>query len=153
MSKYKIGVISDTHGLLREEALAELKNSDLIIHAGDICDSEILQKLNSIAKVVAVRGNCDRGEYAYELNNSETIEIADILIYVIHDISYSDIDFEAAGIKVVISGHSHSAVNILQDGILHLNPGSIGPRRFSLPISMAVLYIEEGKAHAEIIEL
>lgn len=153
MSKYKIGVISDTHGLLRHEALEMLKGVEMIIHAGDVGDPEILQKLKEIAPVVAVRGNCDKGEWAYKLNKTEVIKLGEVLIYVIHNINDIDIDLEAAGFNIVISGHSHKPLNIEDNGILFLNPGSIGPRRFNLPISMGILNINKEKVNANLIEL
>ena len=153
MSKYRIGVISDTHGLLRHEALEMLKGVDMIIHAGDVGDPAILQKLKEIAPVVAVRGNCDKEEWAYKLNKTEVIRLEEALIYVIHNIDDVDIDLEAAGFNVVISGHSHKPLKMKDNGILFLNPGSIGPRRFNLPISMGILDIDKEKANANLIEL
>lgn len=153
MSKYRIGVISDTHGLLRDEALEILKGADMIIHAGDVGDPEIIEKLKKIAPVVAVRGNCDRGEWAYKLNETEVIELGETLIYVIHNSRDVDIDLRASGFKVVISGHSHSPSNITLNDILYLNPGSAGPRRFNLPISAAVLNIDKGNVNANLIEI
>lgn len=153
MSKYKIGVISDTHGLLRHEALEMLKGVEMIIHAGDVGDPEILQKLKEIAPIVAVRGNCDKGEWAYKLNKTEVIKLGELLIYVIHNINDIDIDLEAADFNIVISGHSHKPLNIEDNGILFLNPGSIGPRRFNLPISMGILNIDKEKVNANLIEL
>ncbi len=153
MSKYKIGVISDTHGLLRHEALEMLKGVEMIIHAGDVGDPEILQKLKEIAPVVAVRGNCDKGEWAYKLNKTEVIRLGETLIYVLHNVNDVDIDLEAAGFNVVISGHSHKPLNIKHNNILFLNPGSAGPRRFNLPISMGILNIDKEKVNANLIEL
>jgi putative phosphoesterase len=153
MSKYKIGVISDTHGLLRHEALEMLKGVEMIIHAGDVGDPEILQKLKEIAPVVAVRGNCDKGEWAYKLNKTEVVRLGETLIYVLHNVNDVDIDLEAAGFNVVISGHSHKPLNIKHNNILFLNPGSAGPRRFNLPISMGILNIDKEKANANLIEL
>lgn len=153
MRKYRIGVISDTHGLLRREALEMLKGVDMIIHAGDVGDPAILQKLKEIAPVVAVRGNCDKGEWAYKINKTEVIRLGEALIYVIHNIDDVDIDLEAAGFSVVISGHSHKPLKLKDNSILFLNPGSIGPRRFNLPISMGILDIDKEKANANLIEL
>ncbi|WML33811.1 metallophosphoesterase family protein [Clostridium sp. OS1-26] len=153
MSKYKIGVISDTHGLLRHEALEILKGVDMIIHAGDVGDPAMLQKLKEIAPVVAVRGNCDKGEWAYKLKKTEVIRLGEALIYVIHNINDIDIDLEAAGFNIVISGHSHKPLSMKDNGILFLNPGSIGPRRFNLPISMGILNINKEKVNANLIEL
>jgi putative phosphoesterase len=153
MKSYKIGVISDTHGLLREKALEILKGSDLIIHAGDIVDPIILKKLKEIAPVTAVRGNCDKGNWAYELKKTEVVEVGDILIYILHDINKLDIDLETADIDIVISGHSHSPLNVTRNSVLFLNPGSIGPRRFNLPISMAILNIDGDNINAELIDI
>lgn len=153
MSKYRIGVISDTHGLLRHEALEMLKGVDMIIHAGDVGDPAILQKLKEIAPVVPVRGNCDKGEWAYKLNKTEVISLGEVLIYVIHNINDIDIDLEAASFNVVISGHSHKPLNIKHNNILFLNPGSAGPRRFNLPINMGILNIDKKKVNANLIEL
>ncbi len=153
MKSYKIGVISDTHGLLREKGLEILKGSDLIIHAGDVVDPIILKKLKEIAPVTAVRGNCDKDAWAYELKKTEVVEVGDILIYVLHDINKLDIDLETAGIDIVISGHSHSPLKVNINSVLFLNPGSIGPRRFNLPISMAILNIDGDNINAELINI
>ncbi|AKN30278.1 phosphodiesterase [Clostridium carboxidivorans P7] len=153
MKKYKIGVISDTHGLLREEVLEILKGCDLIIHAGDVVDPTILKELKKIAPVTAVRGNCDKGNFAYELNKTELVEVENILIYVLHDIDKLDIDLETSGINIVISGHSHRPLKVRHDNVLFLNPGSAGPKRFNLPISMAILNIDDNSIDAELINI
>ena len=153
MKKCKIGVISDTHGLLREEVLEILKETDLIIHAGDVVDPLILEKLKETAPVIAVCGNCDKGDLAYELKKTEVIEIGKILIYVLHDINKLDINLETAGINIVISGHSHSPLKMERNGILFLNPGSVGPRRFRLPVSMAILNIDGDNINTDLINI
>ncbi|MBV7274939.1 metallophosphoesterase family protein [Clostridium sp. PL3] len=153
MKKYKIGVISDTHGLLREKVLEILKDTDLIIHAGDVVDSSILEKLKEVAPVIAVRGNCDKGDLAYKLKKTEVIELEKTLIYVLHDIDKLDVDLEVAGINIVISGHSHCPLKVKRNNILFLNPGSVGPRRFKLPVSMAILNIDDDDINAELIDI
>ena len=138
----RIGVISDTHGLLRPGALAFLQGCDRIVHAGDICDADVLRALEAIAPVTAVRGNNDRGAWADVLPVSTRLQVEGVAIYVIHDIAEIDIDPVAAGVQVVISGHSHKPSMVWRDGVLFLNPGSAGPRRFTLPIALAELRIE-----------
>lgn len=138
----RIGVISDTHGLVRPEAVRFLKGSDSIIHCGDICDPEVIAALAHIAPVTAVRGNNDCGPWAQDLPESDLIRFGAIHVYVIHDLSQIDIDPVAAGVSVVLSGHSHKPNIESRDGVLYLNPGSAGPRRFQLPVSVAELFIE-----------
>lgn len=142
INKYKVGIISDTHGLLREDVLKFFEGSDFIIHAGDIGSSELLQELAKIAPVTAVRGNCDKGELANTLKKTEVLEIGDVLIYVLHDINNLNLDPEASGFNVVISGNSHNPDIYKKNNLLFLNPGSAGPRRFKLPVSAAMLNIE-----------
>ncbi len=148
-----IGVISDTHGLLRPEALQALAGSHLIIHAGDVGDPGILEVLRTIAPVVAVRGNVDHGEWASGLPESERIEEGEASIYVLHDVNQLDLDPAAAGIHAVISGHSHKPSMRTQDGVLYLNPGSAGPRRFKLPVTVARLHLRGKRLEAERIDL
>jgi putative phosphoesterase len=148
-----IGVISDTHGLMRPEALQALTGSQLIIHAGDIGDPGILDALRMIAPVVAVRGNVDRGAWANALSEYEIVEESGVSIYVLHDVNQLDLDPAAAGIKAVISGHSHKPSIRTHGGVLYLNPGSAGPRRFKLPITIALLHLNDGELAAEHIEL
>ena len=148
-----IGVISDTHGLMRPEALDALKDADLIIHAGDIGRDIILDELKSIAPVIAVRGNMDREGWAYQLPFTETVEIKDTLIYVMHELNRIDLDPETSGIRVIISGHTHKPAIVKQDGILFVNPGSAGPRRFRLPVSVALLTVNKKQVRAKIVEL
>jgi putative phosphoesterase len=151
MHEYRIGVISDTHGLLRPEALPLLAGVDRIIHAGDVGRPEILDALNGIAPVVAVRGNIDRETWALRLPMAETIEIGDVRIHVLHDIAMLDVDL--ASIAAVVSGHSHRPSVERRDGVLYLNPGSAGPRRFSLPISIALMDVRGSSVEARIVEL
>lgn len=153
MSKFKIGVISDTHGRLRKQALKIMKGSDLIIHAGDICEAKILNSLSNIAPVVAVRGNNDKGNLGKSLSKTEVVEVGNKLFYVVHDIEDLDLEPDAAGFSAVIFGHSHKANTFVKNKVLYLNPGSAGPRRFKLPVSVAVIRIEKGNMEPEIIEL
>ncbi|RZI45066.1 metallophosphoesterase [Herbaspirillum sp. HC18] len=142
----RIGLISDTHNLLRPEALAALKGVDRIIHAGDICGAQVLQSLAAIAPVTAVKGNNDRGDWARELPERERIDLGGVGVYIVHDLHDLDLVPEANGIKVVVSGHSHRPLMKMENGVLYVNPGSAGPRRFRLPISIGFLEIEEGRA-------
>ena len=134
-----IGIISDTHGLLREEAVAALAGCSLIVHAGDVGDPEILQHLREIAPVVAVRGNIDTAPWATALPETAEADHKGARIFVLHDLHTLDVDPAAFGIDVVVSGHSHKPSERLRGGVLYLNPGSAGPRRFKLPISLARL--------------
>ena len=149
----RVGLISDTHGLLRPQAIDFLQGSDLIVHGGDICDGAILTALAAIAPVIAVRGNNDRGDWAARLRESELFRIGDAFIYAIHDVAAIDIEPRAAGVQVIVSGHSHQPSIRRDDGVLYVNPGSAGPRRFKLPISMAHLTVAGDKVQANIIEL
>lgn len=153
MSKFKIGIISDTHGRLRKEALKVMKGSDLIIHAGDVGEAKILNSLSEIAPVVAVRGNNDKGNYGRNLSKTEVVEIGSKLFYVVHDIDDLDIAPDAAGFDAVVFGHSHRANQYILNKVLYLNPGSAGPRRFKLPVSAAVVTIDKDDIKAQIIEL
>ncbi|HJV87393.1 MAG TPA: metallophosphoesterase family protein [Noviherbaspirillum sp.] len=150
MNTQRIGLIADTHGLLRPEALLALKGVDLIIHAGDICDAKVLQTLREIAPVVAVRGNNDRGAWAEALAERETLDIGGVKIHVVHDIADLDLDPKSAGIDVIISGHSHRPSVKREGGVQYVNPGSAGPRRFKLPISLGFLHIKDGSARIEL---
>lgn len=132
-----IGIVSDTHGLLREEALLALRGSDLIIHAGDIGGREIITALEALAPVVAVRGNTDHGSWVDSLPETAVAEAGDALIYVIHDLHLLDVDPAVAGFHMVVSGHSHKPVRSERAGVIYLNPGSAGPRRLQLPITLA----------------
>jgi len=149
-----IGVISDTHGLLRPEAVEALRGSDAIIHAGDVGDPAILAKLREIAPVTAVRGNVDRGAWARTLlPEVNVLAIAGVAIYVLHIIEQLDLKPEAAGFAAVIYGHSHVSKQETKSHVLYFNPGSAGPKRFKLPVSVGRLEIEAGKITARIIEL
>ena len=149
----RIGLISDTHDLLRPEALAFLGGSDRIVHGGDVCRPEVLEALAAIAPVVAVRGNNDRGAWAARLRESELVEVGGVWLYAIHDLAQLDIDPAAAGVAVVVSGHSHRPIVERRDGVLFVNPGSAGPRRFSLPISVGELTVVDGAVSARTVTL
>ena len=149
----KIGVISDTHGLLRPEALQMLSGSDFIIHAGDIGDPAIIDKLAQIAPVTAVRGNVDREKWARKIPETNVLEVEGISLYVLHDLQQLDLKPEAAGFAAVISGHSHVPKQEVKNGVLYFNPGSAGPRRFSLPVTLGRLTIEGGVVKGEIVDL
>lgn len=148
-----IGVISDTHGMLREKALEALKGSDIIVHAGDIGSLQVLDALRDIAPVYAVRGNTDRATWARGLPLTQAVEVGGKLIYAIHDISMMDLDPKAAGIDIVIYGHSHNPTKEVRKGILYFNPGSAGPKRFSLPICLGRIEIKDGNIDAGWIDL
>ncbi len=152
-SRTVIGVISDTHGLLRPEALATLKGSDLIVHAGDVGDPRILEELRTIAPTHAVRGNVDTSPWAQALPTTEVIEVADLRIYVLHNLSELDLDPAAAGFAAVIFGHTHRPQAEVRRNVLYLNPGSAGPRRFTLPIAVARLEVVGAHIAHEMIEL
>lgn len=145
-----IGVISDTHSLLRPEAIVALRGSDRIIHAGDVGDPAILGKLAEIAPVTAVRGNIDHGAWADKLPETDVLEVAGVSIYVLHNLAQLDLKPEAAGFSVVVYGHSHKSKRETKDGVLYFNPGSAGPRRFQLPVSLGRLIVENGRVRAEI---
>ena len=149
----RIGIISDTHGLLRPEALAVLHGCERIIHAGDVGKPEVLQRLNELAPVTAVRGNNDKGEWAEELPINANITVGQVSIYLIHDLTDLAIDPVAASVRVVISGHSHKPSLQERDGVLYLNPGSAGPRRFKLPVTVAELTVRGQQINARIIHL
>ena len=148
-----VGVISDTHGLLRREALEALRGSQHIIHAGDVGEPEILEKLASIAPVTAIRGNVDKGAWARKLPETEVVQIAGVSIYMLHDLAKLDLKPEAAGFAVVVSGHSHVPKQRTRQGVLYFNPGSAGPRRFKLPVTIGKLTISEGKVSGEIVPI
>jgi putative phosphoesterase len=144
----RIGLVSDTHGLLRPEVLAYLRGSDHILHAGDLCGPDVLQALGALAPLTAVRGNNDRGPWAQALAQAETLRFAGVAVHVVHDLK--DLALEHA-VQVVVSGHSHKPKVEQRDGILYVNPGSAGPRRFSLPISAGELRIADGVASAQLV--
>jgi uncharacterized protein len=149
----RVALISDTHDLLRPEAVAQLRGSDHIIHAGDICGAPLLESLEAIAPLTAVRGNNDRGEWAKRLSKTELVQLGEVFVYVVHDLADLDLDPVAAGVQAVVSGHSHRPRVERRDGVLYVNPGSAGPRRFKLPIAMGELAIEGGTVTARIVEL
>lgn len=149
----RIGLISDTHGLLRPEALAALQGCAQIIHAGDIGKPQVLDGLRTIAPLEAIRGNIDTADWALELPERLDLRIGGLTLHVLHDLKQLDIDPLAAGIDVVIAGHSHKPKVERRDGVLYVNPGSAGPRRFSLPISLALLELNDGQAQVELISL
>ena len=150
---HTVGVISDTHGLLRPEALAALAGVERIVHAGDIGAPDVLQALGKIAPVTAVRGNNDRERWAADIPETEVLEIGDVSLYVLHDLHELDLDPRAAGFAAVIAGHSHQPRVDERDGVLYLNPGSAGPRRFKLPISLARLTVRGARLQAELVTL
>ncbi|HEX2494577.1 MAG TPA: metallophosphoesterase family protein [Steroidobacter sp.] len=145
-----VGVISDTHGLLRQEAAAKLTGVHHIVHAGDIGSPDILERLRSIAPLTAVRGNNDTEEWAAQIPDAVTFQILDHRIHMLHDVSRLAIDPAGAGVHVVISGHSHKPSAIERNGVLFLNPGSAGPQRFKLPICIATLRVYAKSVRAEI---
>ena len=148
-----IGVISDTHGLLRPQAIDSLHGVDQILHAGDVGDPEILIALAEVAPVTAVRGNVDTKAWAGRLSQTEIVEVDGVTIYMLHNLSQLDLKLEAAGIRAVVSGHSHQPKIEEKNGVLFFNPGSAGPRRFNKPISIGKLTIKAGIVRAEIIDL
>jgi uncharacterized protein len=148
-----IGVISDTHGLLRPEAVELLRGSEHIIHAGDIGSQEIIAELRKIAPVTAIRGNVDTQAWARSFAETEVVEIAGMDIYIIHDANALDLNPKAAGFAAVISGHTHQPKQEIKNGVLYFNPGSAGPRRFKLPISMGRIVIADGKLNGEVLEI
>ena len=152
-TKKLIGIISDTHGLVRPQALEALKDVDMILHAGDIGSQDVLDTLNAIAPVVAVRGNNDKADWARSLPDWEVVEVGGVSIYMLHDVKAIDISPSGAGFQVVVSGHSHRPAVAEQRGVLYVNPGSAGPRRFTLPVSLAHLHVAGEKVHAQIVEL
>lgn len=148
-----VGVISDTHGLVRPEAVAALAGSEFIIHAGDVGGPEVLAELERVAPVIAVRGNNDRGAWAEALAEYEAVEVNKTFVYVLHDLKELDIAPAPAGFRVVVSGHSHKPLAEERRGVLYLNPGSAGPRRFKLPVTIARLKLDGDDVSAEIINL
>ncbi len=146
-------MISDTHGVLRPEALTALQGSDYIIHAGDIGDPTILDRLAEIAPMTAVRGNIDKAAWAKKIPTTNVLEVAGVSIYVLHDLADLDLKPEAAHFAAVVSGHSHVPKEKMKNGVLYFNPGSAGPRRFRLPVSMGRFTIDDGEIDAEIVLL
>ena len=149
----RLGIISDTHGLLRPEAVAFLRGCDRIVHGGDIGTGEVLAQLSAIAPVTAVRGNNDHGPWAEALSETELFEFNGAYVYAIHDLAQIDIDPPSAGVRVVVSGHSHKPVIEHREGVVYVNPGSAGPRRFRLPVAVGELVVVGGELNARIVEL
>ena len=151
--EFTVGLISDTHGLLRPEAMRALAGSDYIIHAGDIGRAEILDQLSAIAPTTAVRGNNDSDEWASRIPETEVLQVGSAIIYVIHDVAALDLDPAAAGFHAVIAGHSHHPSIELREGVLFVNPGSAGPRRFKLPVSVGCLTVSGTSIKPRLVEL
>ena len=149
----RVGLISDTHGLLRPEAIQFLRGSDLIIHAGDIGSAEVLQSLEAVAPVTAVRGNNDLGPWAEGIPHSAALGADEVLIYALHDLAELKVHAAPAGARVVVSGHSHRPLVDERGGVLYVNPGSAGPRRFTLPITVGELRVKGNSVRAKIEEL
>jgi uncharacterized protein len=153
MATTTIGVVSDTHGLLRPQALERLCGVDRIVHAGDIGSAELLRTLEAVAPVTAVRGNNDRGAWARALPETAILVVGKVRLYVLHDVKTLAIDPRATSIDAVIAGHSHKPALADRDGVLFMNPGSIGPRRFTLPIAMGLLTIRGSEVRGKIVYL
>jgi putative phosphoesterase len=148
-----VGVISDTHGLLRPEAIDALRGADMIIHAGDVGNPELVEELRGIAPTFAVRGNIDKGHWADALPMTEVVQVGGRLFYVLHEISQLDFDPAAADFAAVVFGHSHVPSIETRAGVLFLNPGSAGPRRFKLPVTVAHIRMKDQQLRPEIVEL
>ena len=149
----RIALISDTHGLLRPEALDFVRSADHIVHAGDICDPAILEALAAIAPLTAVRGNNDHGAWAERLPATALVPLGDVLLYAIHDLAEIDLDPRSAGVRAVVSGHSHKPLVRTRDGVVYVIPGCAGPRRFKLPISVGELLVADGAVTARTVTL
>jgi uncharacterized protein len=152
-SEIVVGVISDTHGLLRPEAISALRGADMIIHAGDVGNPEVIEELRSVAPTFVVRGNIDKGRWADVLPMTAVVEVGGGLFYVLHEISQLDFDPAAAGFAAVVFGHSHAPSIEIREGVLFLNPGSAGPRRFKLPVAVARVGVAGRQLHPEILKL
>jgi putative phosphoesterase len=153
MSKLTVGVISDTHGLLRPQAIDALRGCDLIIHAGDVGKPGVIKALGGIAPTFAVRGNVDHGDWAAVLPPTVVVEVGELRLFVLHDIAELDLDPAAAGFAAVVFGHSHMPSIETHLGAVFLNPGSAGPRRFKLPVTLARLRVSGRKLNPEIVAL
>jgi len=149
----RIGLISDTHGLLRREAVDFLRGSEQIVHGGDIGHADVLEELACLAPVTAVRGNNDKGTWAEAMQETQVLQVGEVFIYVVHDIAELDLDPVAAGFQVIVSGHSHKPSVQTRNGVLYVNPGSSGPRRFKLPVSVGELMITGSSVRARVVEL
>ncbi len=152
-SVHRVGVIADTHGLMRPDAMDALQGSGLIVHAGDVGSEEVLDLLRSIAPLVAVRGNVDQGAWAASLPLTVSTSVGGARMLVLHDLATLALDPAAAGFAVVVSGHSHRPAIDQRDGVLYLNPGSAGPRRFRFPVTLARLEVRDGRARSELLVL
>jgi uncharacterized protein len=148
-----VGVISDTHGLLRPEAVEALRGSALILHAGDVDATDVLEQLRRIAPVTMVRGNVDRGDWAREIPHDAVVQVEGVSIYMLHILAELDLKPEAAGFGVVVYGHSHVPKSEMKNGVLYFNPGSAGPRRFKLPVTVGKLVVDGRSVRGEIVEL
>lgn len=148
-----VGIISDTHGLIRVEAIEALREVDLILHAGDIGNPQVLKALQAIAPVIAVRGNIDNGDWAQNLPDWQVVEVGALYVYILHDVKEIELSPAAAGFQVVVSGHSHKPSVEAREGVLYVNPGSAGPRRFKLPVSVARLEVSGESVTAQVVEL
>ena len=149
----KVAVLSDTHGLLRPVVLSSLSGVDHILHAGDVGDVEILRRLGTVAPVTAIRGNVDTERPCALLPATEMVALGGVRIYLVHSVADLDIEPRAAGVRLVVSGHSHRASLATTDGVTYLNPGSVGPRRFKLPVAMAFVLIRNGELQVEQVQL
>jgi uncharacterized protein len=150
---FRIGLISDTHNLLRPEAKAFLRGCDAIVHGGDIGNAEILEALATLAPVTAVRGNNDSGAWADPIRETDMFKLGGLWLYAIHDLAQIDIDPVAAGVRVVVSGHSHKPLVKTRDGVLYINPSSAGPQRFTLPIAAGELIVDGHSVSARVVDL
>ena len=150
---HRIGLIADTHGLLRPEAVSFLRGCDSIVHAGDICGPGILERLATLAPLTAVRGNNDTGDWALQLRETELLQVDQVFIYALHDLGQLDIEPAQAGVQVVVSGHSHRPAIQTREGVWYVNPGSAGPRRFRLPVSIGELVVDGDAVTPRIVEL
>jgi putative phosphoesterase len=153
MKLLTIGVISDTHNLLREEALAALEGSDYIIHAGDVGERAIVDQLSALAPLSVVRGNVDREGWAQQVPTRQVLEVGEVSIYILHNLAELDLRPERAGFAAVVFGHSHQPEQELRQGVLYFNPGSAGPKRFRLPVTVGRLTVSGGRICSEIIRL
>jgi putative phosphoesterase len=149
----RIGLISDTHGLLRPQAVDALRGSELIVHAGDVVKPEILAALGKLPPVIAVRGNIDTADWASALPETAVAEAGAVLLYVLHDVHALDLDPAASGFHIVVSGHSHQPGQSERNGVLYVNPGSAGPRRFQLPVSLGLLNVDRKPFRVEFVKL
>ena len=153
MARQIVGIVSDTHGLLRPELVEAFKGVDLIVHAGDIGGADVLRALEAIAPVVAVRGNMDRDRWTSQLRYSETVQAGDVLLYVVHDGADLDLNPASAGIRVVVSGHTHYPSHVERNGVLYVNPGSAGQRRGRIPATAALLEVNGDEVEVHFLKL